>query len=498
MTQTARTTLRKTLMMAGALSIMSILAPGATAHADSPGSFHYDAESVKPATYYAALSNLANAVMFSGLGEKLIFSPYERDDWLRRAGYVTRPPMPDMGIVGVLYRAAKPEFAGRPDFAKPETLRWKTGSFDRTLDPGVQAWALLKITSPEFHLQFHDLPENKIAALMMLPQARTMAKALMSRLRNSQGLFAPRMADGRFGSPKPRDQAAVLWAAASFKLAATSTRTDYWHQAYRDLTQPAQAAQLADQAFAAMQKLPPTRAGDRAIAIAALGRYALITKDDAAKAKALAQIRQYAKALQSLEAQPSLSDIALSIFGLTEAGRILQDQGLIELAAERYQAQLMPLWQPDLAVFRNAKDAGTIAYTPKTAGAVVAALNAMRWYGPAKTKAQAAKLYPRFFEGAIIRSGLLRGSPLGLVSKKYRKQHPAAHFAHPILPRPEQTGIAPVFAGEVRFDKGQWRMTDPLFRTGPAMFLSHMLAIKSADGRDDIFIAEALLKRLGA
>lgn len=508
MTKCAKATSWRAILVAA----MTVMVPAASAQAEDASSFHYDAGSVKPATYYAAISNLANAVMFSGLGEKLIFSPYERDDWLRRSGYVTRPPMPDMAIVGVLYRSGQPLFAGKPVFSNPATLRWKPGSFDRTLDPGAQAFALLKITSPEFHLQFHDLPENKIAALMMVPQARTLTSALARRLRNADGLFAPRGPEGRFGAAKPRDQAAVLWAASSFKLAGTSPRKTYWHAAYRDLTKPDQAGQLATHAFAAVQKLSPATNGDLAIAIAALARYALVTEDGSMKRKALDLIRQHALTLKTSHVQ-GLENIALSIFGLTEAGRVLKDAGFSKAAADKFRSDLMPSWDQDIGVFRTSNAAKRIVYTPDTVGAVVAGLNAMRWYGPQGVKIQASQIYPRFFEAAVIRSGLLRGSPLALVSKKYRNQEarsgasldrettkkiPAAHFAHPSLPNPEKTGIAPVFAGEVSFENRQWRISDPVFQTGPAMFLSHMLAIRSADGRNDIFISEDLLKDFGS
>ncbi len=451
--------------------------------------FHYDEKSVESATYYAAITNLANAVMFSGLGEKLIISPYERDDWLRRAGFVTRPPMPDMGIVGPVYASSEPTFEKAPDFSKPETLRWKPGNFNRTLDPGAQAWTLLKITSPQFHLQFHDLPENRIAALMMVPQARVQASVLDDRLRNDDGVFAPRLPDGKFLEPAPRDQAAVLWAASSLILAGSSSRDDYWHMAYGDLTKADNYRLLADHAFAAINTLPPQDAADRAIAIEALGLYALAVRDDSKRSRAIKFARKQAVALMGTT-ETSLEDIALSIYGLVEASRLLNDTSYAVSAAERYRSALKPLWNESAGVFLPMSGKGV--YTPVTAGAVVAALNAMRWYGPDELAGDAGLLYPRFFENALIRSGMLRASPLALVSKKYRDAQPAANFAHPLLPDSKDTGIAPVFAAEVIFDGGTWSVTNTIFNTSSAMFLSNMLALKS-DGRADPFLPDDLL-----
>ena len=297
----------------------------------------YDERSANTATYFAAISNLANAIMFSGLGEKLIVSPYERDDWLRRAGYVTRPPMPDMGIVGAVYASGLPAFKESPDYSKPKTLRWAPESFDRTLEPAAQAWTLLKITSPEFHLQYHVLPENKLAGLMMVPQARIQARLLEERLRNADGLFAARSPDGRFRDPEPRDQAAVLWAVSSLILAGTSSRDDYWHRAYGDLVDADDYRPLADFALVAVEKLPPRTAADRAIAIEALGRYALATSDQSRRDKALRLARQHAVALRA-DAGGTLQDLALAVYGLTEAARLFEEKAHAEAARVRRSA----------------------------------------------------------------------------------------------------------------------------------------------------------------
>ncbi|MFV2003164.1 MAG: hypothetical protein ACC619_09305, partial [Paracoccaceae bacterium] len=250
------------------------------------GGYHYDQDTVRPATYYAALSNLASAVMFSGLGEKLIFSLYERDNWLRRVGFVTRPPMPELALVGPVYASGTPEFAATPDFSSPASLVWSETGVDRTLEPAAQAWTLLKITSPLFHLQFHDLRENRIAALMMIPQARAQLKTLDRRLLDG-GLFAPLAADGTFGTATALDQAAVLWAASSLISAATSEAQDYWHRAFADLTDPGDSRVVAARAFAAISALPAQGGFARAITIQALGRYAAVAQDAPVKSQAL-------------------------------------------------------------------------------------------------------------------------------------------------------------------------------------------------------------------
>ncbi|MHA7882115.1 hypothetical protein [Nitratireductor rhodophyticola] len=471
-----------------------IAATGLSAvRAQAGETFQYDESNVRPAVYFAALSNLANAVMFSGLGEALVISPYERDEWLRRAGYVTRPAMPDMAAVGPVYAGAEPRFAGTPDFAVPRTQVWEQSSFDRTLDPGAQAWAMAKIASPEFHLQYHDLPDNKLAGLMMIPQARAQAQTLEKRLLNPAGLFAPLHADGTFGGPTPCDQVAVLWAASNIILAGTSGRDDYWHAAYRNLTDPDSYRGLLRKAFAAVGKLPPQTPAERGLAIEALGRFALATDDEEERADALRLAREYADALKQGEAT-KIEDIALTIYGLTEAERLLAEPGYGEAAAAVFRDRLLPLWDDATSVFRSGEEPMT--YTPRLAGAVTAALDAMRWHGPEDLSARANALFPRFFENAIIRSGLMQASPLPLVAAPYLENELPERFAHPALPQAERTGTAPVFASEVVYADGGWRVTDPTFRTGDALFLANMLAIPSDDGRTDVFLPDVSLGEL--
>lgn len=454
-------------------------------------SFTYDAESVDTAAYWAARSTLANAVMFSGLGEPLNLSQSQLDAVLAHAGYVMRPPMPDMAIVGVLYAAGAPRFKGKPDFDDLSTLAWKEGTFDRTLNPGAQAWALVKIASPVFHLQYHERKADKRAALLMLPQAQAQARALDKRLITEDGLFAARRSDGAFAEPRARDQAAVLWGVSNLILAASSESDDYWHEAYRDLIDPDDYRGLAERAFAAVQTLPPEAPTELAITIEALGRYALAATGKAGKGQARELVRTHATRLKQVSAD-SLENAASAVYGLAEAARLLDDQCLKSAAVEVFNSKLLPLWSDERGAFR-ASDDGEFRYSARLTGAVAAALNAMRWYGPEEASRRAGQLYSRFFQTVIIEARLLQASPLPLVADTYLKEEPVEHFAHPALPSSKQTGLAPVFASEVRFGNGRWRVSDRTFRSGEAMFLANML-VKPKSGQADAFLPEKALQ----
>ena len=161
-------------------------------------------------------------------------------------------------------------------------------------------------------------------------------------------------------------------------------------------------------------------------------------------------------------------------------------------AAQNLFSDRIPLWDDEAELFRRGE--APVTYDPRSAGAVVAALNAVRWHGSDAEAEQASALFPRFFESVIVRSGLMQASPLPLVVAPYLEGEPAEHFAHPILPGAVST--APVFASEVIFEDGVWRVSDPTFHTGDALFLANMLAIRSENGRSDLFLSDDLLTGL--
>jgi len=479
---------RATAMAVAGLLVAATVGATAVRAADD---VHYEPETVDIAAHWAARSTLANAVMFSGLGEPLSISMSTMDDILKYAGYVTRPPMPDMATVGAVYAGGSPALKQTPDFSDLQTLGWDPASFDQTLEPAAQAWALIKITGPAFHLNFHEDKADRRVALMMLPQARAQAEVLAQRLLTKRGLFAARGSDGGFAEPRARDQAVVLWGVSNLILAATSEREDYWHTAYRELVDADDYRGLADRALSAVAQLPPETAGDRALAIEALGRYALATENSERRKQALALARRHASALQQVR-NVSLSDAALAVYGLVEAGRLLKDDSFAKAAVTVFETELLATWDDRLGAFSKE---GTLAYTPATTAAVAAALSAMRWYGPGELAEKATRRYPKFLETVLVRAGLQLASPLALVPARYREARPDSFFAPPALPAPEEVRLAPVFAGEVVHEDDAWRVADRRFRTADALFLANMLVMPH-DDQADAFLPETRLSGL--
>lgn len=443
------------------------------------------------AAHWAARSTLANVMMFSGLGEPLPLSMSRMDDLLAAAGYVARPAMPAVTLVGAVYAAGDPEFVDRPDFSDPATLRWNTDGFDRTLDPAAQAWALAKITGPMFHLNFHESKADRLAALMMLPQALEQARVLDQELTTGEGLFAAKAPDGSFAPAEPRDQAAVLWGVSNLILASTSGHDDYWHRAYRAEVDAEDYRELAARARAALEALPAETPADRALAVEALGRFALIAEADAARPAALDLAREHADTLAAAEFG-GLEDLGLAVWGLSEAGRLFGEARYGDAAADLFRERLLPLWDEDLGVFRAGE---TVRYAPANAAAVVAALDAMRWFGPDDLASRAQARRPRLFDAVFGEGRLMLSSPLPLVPAEYREGRPDSDFTPPGLPEPAAAMLAPVFAGAVRHEAGAWQGPRTRFRTADALFLANMLVMAN-DGQADSVLPADRLSRL--
>ena len=450
-----------------------------------------DRQNVDFVAHWAARATLANAVMFSGLGEPLSMSMDTRDAILKHAGYVARPAMPDMAMVGAVFAGGDPTLEGPPDFSRPNSLRWNPQSFDRTLDPVAQAWTLIKITSPGFHLNFHDSKDDKRIALVMLPQAEVQADVLASRLLTTRGLFASASTDGSSFEPRPRDQALALWAISNLILATTSERDDYWHRAWRELVDADDYRELAERSFDAVSALPPQSAIDRVFAVEALGRYALATRDAGRRAQALKLARVHAETLRQLDG-PALEDIASAIYGLIEASRLLDNSGYGEAAAKLFREALLPAWDDQLGAFRTGE---LIRYTPFTTATLAAALNAIRWYGPHDLADVAEALYPRLLDTVLIDAGLMQSSPAPLIPAAYHVDGAVAVFERTSLLAPAKAGRAPVFAGEVQFKQGAWQVTDRSFRTAETMFLANMLVMPH-EGQADAFLPTDRLSTL--
>jgi hypothetical protein len=199
--------------------------------------------------------------------------------------------------------------------------------------------------------------------------------------------------------------------------------------------------------------------------------------------------------------------MGLSVYGLAEAYRVTGVYDFLSQALKIFNNDMEKLWDEKAGVYATSKDAKKYVYTPFNVGSVLAALNTVLWFaiptyenpldsGPSLAR----KRYVRFFENAMVISGMQQSSGIALVEPVYLKREPEIHFAHPALPLPESAGgefgKAPVYAGEVTYKSGQWKVTDPRFKTKGAMFLATMSVILNRHQADCFIALERLTAKL--
>ena len=459
--------------------------------------------------YWSGRYAFVNTVMLSGLGPQLPPSPQRMQDMASMMKMdLQKDAMRGMPLVAGVYAGGNPRLPQTPNPADMTTMRWDQAQMDKTLTPAAQGYTLLKMTAKQFHLDYHKTPTDKMAAVMMIPEARAIVK-LLAAMRTEQGLFVPLDGNGNFleDAATPQDQVAALWGLSSFVLMSTDADKNYWSKAFSmmgGVRQPGpppallvddvDAFELLDAAFQAVMSAvvdnDAATVAEKSLAIEALGWYVQATGNTPLQKtlKVLAHnaLVQLADEVSTqVQNDAPLADRALAVYALSEAARVTGATAYADAAGQAF-AQMDTLWDPQAGVYATAGDA--YVYTPFTVGAVIAALNAVRLFGSSSDATLASERFKAFFENAVVRSGLMQatGYPM-MVAEKYRKREPKKHFSDESLKNPMDSGSAAVYASEVTYQNGAWRVTDEHFNTAQAMFLAN-LSVLPHGAKTDGFI----------
>jgi hypothetical protein len=383
-------------------------------------------------------------------------------------------------------------------------MGWDRKKMDKTLDPSAHAFTIIKSVTKNFHRDYHETKDNQRVAIAMYPEAKEMAKLLAEKMMDKKGLFVPLLPGGKKGKPLSFDQITALWAFSDLALVSSDPEVP----PYSDSDLAEWSVKMADKAFNATKVLPPLSIIEKSLAIEAYGRYAAATKNSGQRKEALKLVKEFAG--QILEDDPkTISEMGLAVYGLTEAHRVTGDHDFLETALHIFNKQMEALWDEKAGVYATSKDAKRYAYSPFDVGTVLAALNSVMWLSIPPYDAPldsgpslAQKRYVRFFENAVVLSGMQQSSGVVLVEPIYLRREPEVHFTHPALPLPEKAGgrfgVAPVFAGEVTYENGKWQVTDNRFRTRDAMFLANMSVILNRHQADCFIPLGKLTARLVA
>jgi hypothetical protein len=481
-----------------------LVATGA-AYGERTPADNFNFEAAQKQAYWYSLYNVAHLTMFAGMGEIMKGGGMTGIiEWLKGGGVQKAELVKDMTMISSAYRQGDAHFTQPVDLDNKRSMGWNRNKMDKTLNPSAQAFTIIKSVTKNFHRDYHETKNNQRVAIAMYPEAKEMARLLAEKMMDDKGHFVPLSPNGKKGKPLPFDQIAVLWAFSDLALVSSDPEVPPYNDS--DLSQ--WSTKMADRAFKATQSLPPQSIVDKSIAIEAYGRYAAATDNSGLRKDALRFIMNFAS--QLLKDHPNtITQMGLSVYGLAEAYRVTGVYDFLNQALKIFNKDMERLWDENAGVYATAKEAKKYVYTPFDVGSVLAALNTVLWFaippyenpidsGPSLAR----KRYVRSFENAIVISGMQQSSGIALVEPVYLKREPEIHFAHPALPLPEKAdgefGKAPVYAGEVTYENGTWRVTDQRFRTKDAMFLGTMSVILNRYQADCFIPIEKLNAKLAA
>ncbi|MHC4458710.1 MAG: hypothetical protein ACYS0I_16815 [Planctomycetota bacterium] len=462
-------------------------------------------EAAQKQAYWYSLYNVAHLTMFAGMGEIMKGGGMTGIiEWLKGGGVQKAELVKNMYMISSAYQQGDPQFTQQVDLDDKRSMGWDREKMDQTLSPSVQAFTIIKSVTKNFHRDYHETKDNQRVAIAMYPEAKVMAKLLAEKMMDDKGRFVPRSPKGQKENPSAFDQIAVLWAFSDLALVSSDPEV----QPYNDSDLSQWSIKMADRAFKATRILPPQSIIEKSLAIEAYGRYAAATENSGLRKEALKLIKDFAR--QILKDNPkTITEMGLSVYGLAEAYRVTGVYDFLSKALKIFNTDMEKLWDENAGVYANSKNAKKYIYTPFDVGSVLAALNTVFWLaippyenpldsGPSLAR----KRYVRFFENAVVISGMQQSSGIVLVEPVYLKREPEIHFAHPDLPLPEKAGgefgRAPVYAGEVTYESGKWKVTDHRFKTTDAMFLATMSVILNRHQVDCFIPIERLTAKLVA
>lgn len=474
-----------------------------SAHAERKGVDEFTLEAAQKEAYWYSLYNVAHLTMFSGLGELMKGSGMTSlIDWLKGGGVQKAELVKDMNMLSSVYKSGDPHFTHPIDLDNKKSMGWDTNKMDKTLDPSAQAFTIIKSIAKNFHRDYHETAQNQRVAIAMYPEAKEMARLLSKKMMDNKGLFVALSSEGKKEKPKAFDQLTVLWAFSDLALVSSDPEIP----PYNDSGFSKWSTKMADKAFRATKILPPRSIIEKSLAIEAYGRYAAATENSALRKEAIKLIKSFAN--QLLKDKPkTITEMGLSVYALGEAYRITGNYEFLKKALKIFNRDMEGLWDEKAGVYATFQDAKRYVYTPFDIGAVLSALNTILWFTvPTYKNPQdsgailASKRYVRFFENAVVISGMQQSSGISLVEEIYLKREPEIHFAHPALPLPEKAGgrfgKAPVYAGKVIYENGKWKVVDQQFRTMEAMFLANMSVILNRHQADCFIPVERLTAKL--
>ncbi len=446
----------------------------------------FTATSAEEEAYWYSRYNLGNLVMRSGMWERMkpdmdmvmmalekVDADFDKMEFMKGNddygdGDHPRPPKNPFLIQSV-YKSGDPHYVTKlnpDDFA---TQKWDESKMDKTLTLEAFAYTIQKEVewAKDFHWEEHFGKTTddwgaqwRFVGMALTMEAKMQAKYIME---NKEQLQKNKSVYGHFALLGAISDLTGMMNDDSFEANSTNR--------YQDKKAGKMFGNMADMMFEKWYEkwILPTTIKEYGTAIKSLVWYAKNTKKMSNKKMALEKIVEYSDALVSMEGSKA-SEEAYRLAGLIEAQRVVGVNAEITTMASQ---KFLDSFDTENMIFKNQN-----TYTIDEVGTIIGALNEIKLFIVEDTT-QSEEVFRDFFNNVVNASGLIQSAPPLKIAKspwEYEGE-PENYFRAPWLKKPPMAGwefgVAPVFATEVSFENGEWKVTDSNFDTAGAMHASN-------------------------
>lgn len=450
---------------------------------DTPKPLLTSEEEAETLFYWIGRVNLTHLALLSGMGEPAQFST----ETLRRLTTLLKTEIPSgYSLLQNVYPSSYPLLASQPVATKRESWRWTPAQFEKSYNPEAIALTIVKLAQPQFHLQYHDTPEDQKETILGLAGAMEMASFLYNRLRDEKGQFIALPPHPK--APPVRYQSVCLWAFCALLYLTQEKQDNYFHRSAKEILDAKALKKWAERAFQTLSQRDFSSVEDLSLAIESVAWFSAVS-EEASRKKALALLSTFGEKVLSLPAR-TLQALGFKIYALYEVYRATRRESFQKGADFLITKELEQFWREEAGAYLE--KSGETLYTLWQAASLMMALNAGRQFGSPEARQLARSRFITLGETLFLRSGLQRASGVELIPEVYRREVALLEKVDRILPRSSDLKEAPVFRAGVRYIEGRWQIQSGRFITAPAMLLAIALAPKTGLSPDGFSPAHRL------
>ena len=462
----------------GMLAILSLMVTP-LALAQSPA---FDGTAAEEEGYWYSRYNLGNLVFRSGMGDvfmpekAVVMQMIQAADSNPDDGDTAAPSM-NVALLRSVFASGDPHYITKfnpDDFA---TQRWDPASFDTTVTTPALAWTITKESewAKQFHVDNHfgKASDNfgaqwRFVGMILNAESKMQIQYALQNLKTDQGLFAN--SDGTVDYSGNWVMLIALSDVGSVTMMDAVPHSDT--NRYLDNNASMMFLNAADMLYTALASRQPADTRELSLAIQGLTWFAAHATNADHQAEAITKISQFGDQLAGASFSTATEKSA-AIRGLVEAYRVSGDSKYLDAAANTFNS-LSGEYDTANNVFSSQN-----TYTIDDIATIFGALNSLKIFGGSAVDQNTVQnIFTNFYENAVNKSGLqMAAPPIPIAKGTFEQDEPPIFYSYPGMPAPPMAGgefgVAPVFATEVKFDGGNWSVTNARFDTAGAMHASN-------------------------